>query len=93
MIVNNCLSVLDMDEHLIPRFESIHKKGLEVCKEIGAILDLATSDTTMYLYADNIENAQKVADVYGTTAKLEMEAFMENLPNLQWFCIECKTYA
>ena len=82
------LITLEMDEHLIPKFKAIHKKGLEICNEVGAILDLATSDTTTYLYAPNIEAAQKVADVYKTLAVLENK-IDSKYPNMNWYCIEC----
>jgi hypothetical protein len=42
------LKLLDMDEHLRPTFEVLHKECLAFCKTHGIIMDLATSDVVIY---------------------------------------------
>jgi hypothetical protein len=82
------LEILDMDRKFIPHFRKIHKNGLAVCKQVGAILDLATSDVCLHLYAKNLKMAQKVANVYGTTAVFGGRGLNGQHKDLNWYCIE-----
>ena len=83
------LTYLDVDEHLVEGIRKFHAKGLEVCAEVGAILDVASSDVALHVYAPDKEAAQAVADVYGTTAQYEKNmlpsGFTKKMP---WYCIE-----
>jgi hypothetical protein len=74
MLVDNVLRVLDMDQREIPSFREIHKKALQICKEEGAILDLATSDVVLYLETNDESVAKRVASCYPRcTAELDGE--------------------
>jgi hypothetical protein len=64
MLVDGVLKVLNMDQHLVPSFQKIHEKALQVCKETGAILDVATSDVALYLETEDAEVAKRVAACY-----------------------------
>jgi hypothetical protein len=64
MLIDNVLRVLDMDRAEVPSFREIHKKALQICKEEGASLDLATSDVALYLETNDEEVAKRVAACY-----------------------------
>ena len=60
MLQNNLL-MLDMDETPFRRtFLTIHSKRLERARQVGAILDCATSDISLYIYAKSLEDARFV---------------------------------
>ncbi len=59
MLVDGVLRILDADEGQISFFKATHRKVLEVCRETGAILDLATSDVVIYLENANREVAER----------------------------------
>jgi hypothetical protein len=79
MIIDGVLEILDMDEKLVPNFQNIHSEALVICKENGAILDLASSDVSVFCIAPSQEVAQKVADVYNSTAEVD-----STRPNSYW---------
>ena len=61
----NTLLCLDLDKHLVAKYKRIHAKALKVCEEVGAVLNLATSDVCVYVFAPSQEAADKVAQTYG----------------------------
>ncbi len=83
MTIDNNLQILDMDSQ-----KSIHKDALKLCTKLGAILDVATSDVCLFVYAKNKRDANKIAQVYGVNkATFEGQGLNGILPHLRWYCI------
>lgn len=69
------LLILDMDVPLLGTYQRIHQERLARAKKVGAILDLATSDVTLYIYAKSLKDAQ-----YVETSAQYYKAHWEGVP-------------
>lgn len=52
-VVKNNLKLLDMDEHLRPRFENLYLKLISFAAEFDLIVDCSSSDVVVFLEDKN----------------------------------------
>ncbi len=79
MLVDGVLRMLDIDKRDTALLQELHKNALSICRETGAVLDLAISDVDIYLETASDAVAKRVRACY-PGGRLDKEA-----PTL--FCI------
>src|SRR5271170_2530087 len=67
--------------------ERIHAPAIKICQETGSILDCATSDVCLYLFAPNQEIADRIGKLYDAKPKFEGKHMFEECTHLNWYYV------